>query len=170
MTLHHIEDGVYYRSSAGDTLIHYMTMDGAPTAGELAWGILQQNGVRYQLDYALHRAYVVSHPQFTPPANIRMSRGVASSVEGIPCLLFPVCQGNAGQVTRIGSSCYSKTYHLTLKTDVTQTGPDGRSARNVMEMYAIQIGLEPDPSVFDLQHNFTIYKPEAAGPEPTNHK
>jgi len=73
-------------------------------------------------------------------------------------------------VTRIGSSCYSKTYHLTLKTDVTQTGPDGRSARNVMEMYAIQIGLEPDPSVFDLQHNFTIYKPEAAGPEPTNHK
>ncbi len=54
VTLNHIKDGVYYRTSAGDTLIHYTTMDGAPTSGELAWGILQQNGVNYQLDYAAH--------------------------------------------------------------------------------------------------------------------
>lgn len=171
VTASHIEDGVYYRTSAGDWLMQYTTMDGNPTTGELAWATLQKNGVTYQLDYATHRAYVISSPKFTPP-NPPKVRGAPgqSSVEGIPCKVLPSYLANAGTMTRVGSSCYSQTYNLTLKTDSTITGSDGRSAYNLIEMYAIQIGLEPDPNLFDLQHNFTIYRADAPEPPPTINK
>ncbi|MGA9885216.1 MAG: hypothetical protein WBQ34_15990 [Candidatus Acidiferrales bacterium] len=169
VTASHIRDGVYYRTSAGDTLTQYTTMDGAPITGELAWATMLKNGLNYQLDYAKHRAYAISLPKFTPLTNVPKSRGVPSSVEGIPCMLLPVYQGNAGTVTRVGSSCYSKTYNLTLKTDSTITGSNGRSARNVIEMYAIRIGMEPDPKLFDIPHNFTIYRYTEESP-PANSK
>jgi hypothetical protein len=171
VTSSHIRDGVYYRTSAGDTLTRYTTMDGNPTTGELAWATMRKNGVSYQLDYATHRAYVSSFPPFTPP-NPPKAPGAPeqSSVEGIPCNIVPSYRMNAGTLTRVGSTCYSERYKLVLKTDVTITSPDGRSAYSVIEMYAIQIGLEPDPNLFDLRHNFTVYRPDAAEPSPGNNK
>lgn len=171
VTASHIQDGVYYRTSTGETLTHYTTFDGAPTAGEMAWAVLIDHNLIYQLDYAMHRAYVVSPTRFTPPRPPKVQAAPEqSSVEGISCRLLPIYSVTAGTVTRVGSSCYSGTYKLTLKTDVSNAGPDGRSVHNVMEMYAIQIGLEPDPNLFDLGHNFTIYRPDATEPLPSTGK
>jgi hypothetical protein len=159
----HIRDGVYYRTSAGSTLEQFTTLDGQRLVGQQAWAILSDNGVSYQLDYTQHRAYVVSHPEFTPRSTPKVQRA-QSSVEGVPCALWPVYLVEAGTQTLAGHGCFSEKYNLTLKTDVTIPGRDGQSIHKVTEMYDIQIGEEPDAKLFDLQHNFTIYRPDAQQP------
>jgi hypothetical protein len=156
----HIRDGVYYRTSSGSTLTHYTTLDGNPTAGEMASGSLSENGTNYQLDYTQHRAYVAPFPP--PPPHNETPRAQntlgQSSVEGIACTLFPVVLVTGGTKTPVGTLCDSDQYHLILRMDITNPGKNGTSSHNVTELYNIKVGLEPDPKLFDLQHNFTIYR------------
>jgi hypothetical protein len=158
----HIREGVYYRTSAGSTLRQYTTLDGNAIVGQLGWAILQDGTGTYKLDYTQHRAYVVSGPQATPLSGIPTTQKAQSSVEGMPCTLWPVYLVEAGTKTIIGQGCHSDKYNLTLKLDVTVPGKNGQSAHNVTEMYDVQIGQEPDAKLFDVQHNFTIFKPNAA--------
>jgi hypothetical protein len=158
----HIRDGVYYRTSAGATLQQFTTLDGQRLVGQQAWAVLWDNGVNYQLDYTQHRAYVFPNPAFTMPSSSPKVERSQSSVEGIPCMLWPVYLVEAGTRTLIGHGCNSEKYNLALKVDVTIPGRNGQSIHKVTEMYGIQIGLEPDPKLFDVQHNFTIYRPDAA--------
>jgi len=170
----HIREGVYYRTSAGSTLEQLTTIDGNATVGQMAWAQLydKQQDVHYSLDYTVHHAYVDSMPNVTIPRNLtsrtRAQNALGQdSVQGIACTWFPTyLLGSDGAASLIGRHCISEKYNLILKKDVTIPLSAGQSAHKVTEMYSIQIGQEPDPTLFDVQHNFTIYRPDAAEQSP----
>ena len=84
------------------------------------------------------------------------------NVEGIPCVPEPtqVLQPDGKTNVRIGETCESVEYNLELKHDFTVPQPSGKIVHDQYELYDIHVGTEPDPSIFDLQKHFTIYRPE----------
>lgn len=158
-------EGNFYRSSDGSTLRQWMKVD-----GNLDWGDLYDNKnlMSYKLEYISRQAQGDPPPQGAQPDRpdallYLASKGLPEdSVEGIRCAVSPIklhIPGNAP--VPIGRTYRSIEYNLELKEDVT-TRPVGtnKTIHTVFELHHIQLGLEPDPKLFDVHANFTVYLPE----------
>jgi len=168
----HTREAVFFRNSAGSILEQWTTIDGKPTVGQMAWARLydKEQGVHYLLNYTEHHAYVDSMPNVTIPKNVNSGTRAQNalgqgSVQGLVCTWFPTYQlGPEGAASPAGRHCFSDQYDLDLKADSTFTFPiNGQAPRIqhlVTEKYDIQIGQEPDPKLFDVKANFTVYRPD----------
>ena len=157
------KQGVFYRSSDGSVLIHWLNQN-----GKEAWdGTLHDNkGLAfYELDYKQHRA--MEHTK--PPAAVKpgsynsITRDVGTdTIEGIGCRIIPIKLGRAGSSSAdIGKSCVSTEYDLRLWQDVTVPTVENRPERTRTRLYEIKLGTEPDPSLFDVRSAFKIYVPQS---------
>jgi hypothetical protein len=163
----HVEEGVFYRSFTGVELRQWLTTDGNPVHGKMAMAAIYDapNDVNYWLDSVAHNAYVqpastVNLPDGSSSGQPQPALG-ESSVEGIPCSIFPVYTLQSGQRILIGRTCKSKQYNLVLRMEYTKPtkDPTEKQYRTTTEYFDVQIGVEPDPKLFDLTA-FTIYRPD----------
>jgi hypothetical protein len=157
-----VKEGNYYRSSAGSVLIQWLTAN-----GEKSWdGTLQDNvGLAlYRLDYGAHHAYQErNYPKIAAkPGMYADAKAVGTdAVEGISCKIVSakvVLPGGAGQHDA-GGVCVSPQYDLRIYEDLNLGGEHTRT-----ELYAIRLGVEPVPSLFDIKSKFTIYTVKVASP------
>ena len=154
--------GVFYRSSDGSVLIHWLNQN-----GKEAWdGTLH---AFYELDYKQHRAmeHTKKPPTAVKPGSYNsITRDVGTdTVEGIGCRIIPIKLGRAGSSPAdIGKSCVSTDYDLRLWEDVTVPTVENRQERTRTRLYEIKLGTEPDPNLFDVKSAFKIYVPESGTP------
>lgn len=161
------KQGVFYRSSDGSVLIHWLNQN-----GKEAWdGTLHDNkGLAfYELDYKQHRAmeHTKKPPTAVKPGSYNsITRDVGTdTVEGIGCRIIPIKLGRAGSSsTDIGKSCVSTDYDLRLWEDVTVPTVENRPERTRTRLYEIKLGSEPDPSLFDVKSAFKVYLPQSGTP------
>lgn len=162
-----IREGVYYRTSDGSTLSQWTTVNGSPASAELAWGSLWDNktGTAYRLDLKNRRAYVEPEGGEPATADSRLDEPknpTYGSVSGIRCTIFPARMRQPdGTLTPAGQTCLSTEYHLLLKQDLTYKRANDATMHKLYEMYDVQLGAEPDQSLFDISKLFTIYRPDA---------
>ncbi len=160
------KEGNFYRSSDGSTLKQWTKAN-----GNLDWGDLwdNKNLMSYRLEYSNRQAYGDPAPKGAQAGRPDALFPLASkalpqdSVEGIRCAIFPVRLHIPGNPPiPVGRTCESIEYNLQLKEDVT-TQPVGtnKTIHTVFELYHIKLGLEPDPKLFDVHANFTVYEAQA---------
>jgi|SRR5712664_3246632 len=158
------KEGEFYRSSDGSVLRHWKTVNG--DEGAAGQGDLLDNKKHafYNLNYNTKRAYQVRTgiPQPSPyvfSKETLQSRG-EESIEGVRCTIVPVDTADSGVTERdAGRSCVSSEYGLQLRTEVT-VKQGGTEHRTLIEMYDLRINQEPDPKIFDLGSQFTVFKAE----------
>jgi hypothetical protein len=155
----HVMEGVFYRSSTGSELRRWTKRDGKEAVGHLGWGALHdtQNNVDYSIDYNRKIAYVIA-PALPTDTGAQRPRALGDdSVEGIACTLQPILLAIPGRSPRrIGQDCYSKDYDVELKSDIKYAADSsGKTLHSRFELYDIQVGVAPDPKLFDLTR-FTI--------------
>jgi hypothetical protein len=156
----HVREGFFYRSSNGSEVRRPMTFDGKPLKGGMARASLfdAAHGVNYRVDYDAKEAFRDSTPPLlglippTPPHSATKPPSGESSVDGYPCSIRPVYAVKPSGTSLIGSNCVSEEYGVILKTDVTRPSDlvKGKAAHEITELYDIQIGVDPDPKLFDL--------------------
>ena len=165
-----MREGNYYRSSDGSFIRQWTKIDGDEKAAPFSPGQLFDNrtATNYQLDFANHRAYEREkggEPMVAHPPNYEAAKKLRhDSVQGIPCILNPVkfYHRDTNTYEDIGTNWRSLEYNLNLRLDLTRKLDNGDSVHEITELFEIHIGTEPDPKLFDLQKNFTVYRPEAA--------
>lgn len=157
----HVREGVFYRTSDGRELRRSVSFDGKPLYGQAARAVLfdSVHKTNYVIDYKKGEAFeprMLSSPFDSShlkdlPSTVPFPSG-ESSVEGYPCTLHPDYLVIPAGRLLIGSNCRSKEYDLVLKRDVTRPSQKslGEAVHEVTEFYDIQIGVEPDPKLFDL--------------------
>lgn len=156
----HVKEGFFYRASNGSELRQSMTLDGKPLKGAMARAHLfdKAHGTNYLVDYDGKEAFQESVPSFsalipaTPPRSATKVPSGESSVEGYTCTLHPIYAVKPAGTSLIGTNCVSEQYDVILKTDVTRPSAlvKGKAAHQITELYNIQMGVEPDPKLFDL--------------------
>lgn len=165
VTVTHVQEGIFYRASSGSELRQWKTLDGKAEPGTMGWGLLmdKQHDTHYKVDYVGRNAYKETLPEIGLPKHGKSDPSGQDSVEGIGCDLWPihfVPPGKAPILT--GQGCRSAQYELDLYYDYTNAPTStGKVAHSAFKLYDIQIGVEPDPKLFDLETNFTIYTTEA---------
>jgi hypothetical protein len=163
-------EGVYYRVDDGSYYQQWTKINGKEEPGKTNFAGLFDNraGILYRLDLTNHLAYQRGQAP-SPVAPGAMYKGynpalAKDNVEGIPCVSMPtqVLQADGKTYARVGESCESVEYDLELKHDLSVPQPDGKVVRDTYQLYDIHIGTEPDATIFDLQRNFKIYRPESS--------
>jgi len=156
----HVRMGLFCRASDGSTLRRPVSFDGKPLKGGMARATLfdKAHGTNYVIDYEKREALQQLTPPFiglvpsAPPRSAASVSSGESSVEGYACTLRPVYAVKPAGTILMGTNCVSEQYDLILKTDVTRPSDlvKGKAAHETTELYDIQIGVEPDPKLFDL--------------------
>jgi hypothetical protein len=159
------KEGVFLRTSDGSTLTHFTRVNGVeePGIGEL---LDNRNLASYQLFYQAHKA-VESNMKMPEPVRPDMWSATPLQslgerrVGGVDCTIIPLSmklQDKPEQ--RIGQMCVSPQYGLILGQETAQTDQNGSIVRSVMEMYDVKLNASPDPNLFELRRNFTVFKAE----------
>jgi hypothetical protein len=158
--------GFFYRASNGNSVrqLRKVGEDGALGDVNVADFTDKEHGITYRLNYTDHHALV------TPPYLLNIltvnetptPEGLAQdSVEGISCMQHAVRRKVADQPPAdVGYACVSERNNdLELKREVTETitTSPGRVVHSTSALYDIQLGVEPDPKVFDLK-DFSILR------------
>lgn len=167
------KEGNYYRASDGSVLKRWTSVNGDENLGEIATGSLfdNKNVVSYGLNFKNRIAYLDAPPEGTKPVRPQVLEGEAAkglgedSVHGIACTLFPVRIAPRDRAAfSAGRACTSVKYDLELRQDLTYPSSSGRTIHTIFELYEVQLGMEPDPKLFDVRANFTVYVPESRKP------
>ncbi|HXN98638.1 MAG TPA: hypothetical protein VN881_06155 [Candidatus Acidoferrales bacterium] len=160
--------GFFYRASNGSSIRQLRKIREDGTLGDVIVADLtdKEHNITYRIDYTNHRAWVtpasvldiltVSPGDNPPPGGYPQD-----SVETISCVKRPVRRKVANDPpTEVGYSCVSERNNdLELTREVTEpiaTSP-GRAVHSTSVLYDIELGKEPDPTLFDLK-DFTISK------------
>lgn len=124
----------------------------------------------YRLDYQNKRAVLEARHELpmqpnTSIATIEMDKKFPQELlYGIPCRVHPLrIHMPSGNDVPAGQMCISRENNLTLKKEETYSvGND--TFQLLMEYYDIQLGVEPDPKLFDFgfAHSFTVFEPATA--------
>ncbi|MGH9683844.1 MAG: hypothetical protein ACRD4S_09580 [Candidatus Acidiferrales bacterium] len=166
----HVREVIFLRSSSGSELRQTVQYDGKTPPYKMGLASLWDNDehLLYTVDYKSRNAYIQRLPSM-PVSESSNNRQTAQTlgdtqVAGFDCKLYPVSHRSpTGVETVVGTRCHSEQYNLDLRIEYTMPtqSADGTIEHMVLEMYDIEVGTEPDPKMFNLQHNFTIYKPES---------
>jgi hypothetical protein len=143
----------YYRSSSGSTLERRYPIVNGKKEGE-GEGLFtdQTTGKIYMLKHDGKKAVLLQtlplpllprHESFTPDPSWYVGK---QTINGLECIGTKIKGAN-------GVSWYSRDLDLTVKTDFTGQSEGGRV---VSELYDIQVGVEPDPSLFAIPKDFTV--------------
>ncbi|MGB6874881.1 MAG: hypothetical protein WBD87_02495 [Candidatus Acidiferrales bacterium] len=166
-----ISEGVYYRNDDGSYYQQWTKVNGREEPGKTTVAGLFDNkaGILYRLDLTNHLAYQRERAPNPVTPDATMYKGYTSAlakdnVEGIPCVSEPtqVLQSDGKTFVRIGETCESVEYNLELKHDLSVPQPDGKIVHDTYQLYDIHMGTEPDATIFDLQRNFKIYRPDTS--------
>lgn len=158
--------GNFYRAADGSELRQWLKPDGTPD-----WGDLNDNKTRlsYKLDYTNRVARGTTPPPGVKAAPLQpgfmggqqaLSGFPQDAVAGIPCAVVPAKLARPGsQPIEIGHVCKSVQYDLELRMDLTtQVVGTSKTVHQVIELQDIQLGVVPDPKLFDLQ-GYTVSMP-----------
>lgn len=164
-------EGVYCRKDDGSYYQRWTKVNGKAQPGRTDFAGLFDNstGTLYRLDLTNHLAY----QRGKAPAPVRPDSAVykgysatlaQDNVEGIPCVSEPtkVLQPDGKTNVVVGTTCESVEYNLELKHSFHLPQPDGTAIQDTYQLYDIHIGTEPDPSLFELQKNFKVYRPDGS--------
>jgi hypothetical protein len=160
-------EAAYSRSSDGSYVLHWTSMSKDGETQPLFTGGFWDNktGTSYRLDYQNKRATVDSkdRPPMRPDAADSSEKTLPQdSVHGILCTVAPAqMRLPSGQIATVGKVCSSTEHHLILRQELNYPTSNGQSVHMLMEMYDVQLGVEPDPKVFDVKNAFTVYEPSA---------
>lgn len=167
---HFTSEGEFYRSSDGSILMRWTSRNGDEAAGRAMRGTLWDNrtGIGYSLDFVNKRAvFRAKENPTTPETGSSGTEGLPEeTIGGVTCKVEPVelidpSKGQTENGTPVGKACFSADYDLTVKKDITTHSTDGKTVvHSVFELYDIHVGQEPDPSLFDLNKNFLVLKPQ----------
>lgn len=159
--------GFFYRASNGNSVRQLRKVGEDGALGDVTVADLtdKEHGITYRLNFTDHHALVT--PPFllnilTVMPNAAPPEGFAQdSVEGISCAKHLIKLKVADQpITDVGYACVSESNNdLELSREVTEpvaTSP-GRVIHSTSALYDIQLGVEPDPKMFDLK-DFTVLR------------
>jgi hypothetical protein len=163
-------EALYYRQSDGSYIFKWVsqTKDGEslPESTGAFWD--NKTASAYRLDYQNKRAVLEARHKLpmqpnTSIATIEMDKKFPEElVHGIPCRVHPLSiHMPSGNDVPAGQMCISRKNNLTLKKEETYSvGND--TFHLLMEYYDIQLGVEPDPKLFDFSHSFNVFEPATA--------
>lgn len=164
-----VSEGVYYRRDDGSYYQRWTTVNGSEEKTQIAGLFDNRAGVLYRLDLTSHLAYERERAPNPVRPDAAMYKGYTpalakDNVENTPCVSEPtqVLQPDGKTFVRVGYTCESVEYDLELKHDLTLPQPNGTVVRDTYQLYDLHIGVEPDASIFDLEKNFKVYRPESA--------
>ena len=159
------KEGDYYRSSDGSVLRHWKTVNGDEQAGGRGELLDNKNLASYQLNYHTKQAFQSEWKMAKPSPDVFRAEPPKSlgedSIEGIRCTIVPAqFQDGFGQPPKdAGRTCVSTDYALTLRTDITVR--QGTTIEHTLiEMFDLRMHQEPDAKLFDIEAQFTVFKPQ----------
>lgn len=163
------KEGVFYRTSDGSTLKYWTKVNGDETlggSGEMTDNkTLSHYTVNVKQNVAFEDGKLLE--KLTPGASQFAAASTLGDqvIDGIRCRRVPsFIMWPDGRKERNGEACVSIENDLQLRTDRQHT-QNGVTHHGITELYDIQLGVEPDPKLFDLQKT-TIYKRQAPDPQP----
>lgn len=163
-------EGYFYRTSDGSTLRYWEKLNGDEPYGG-GQGELQDN--KNLLFYVLRMKTKEAIQQGNLPKRLTpdIHREFASAsplgdafVAGIRCRRRPVeILWPDGRRERVGENCFSIEYALELREEARAT-QNGVTRHAITELHDIQMGVEPDPALFDVERNYTVFRPQPPKP------
>jgi len=158
------KEGNFYRTSDGSTLRYWTQIDGDEKLGGSGELSDNKNLFHYSINFKTKQAFQVGprdQMPVTPDSELTSrSRLGDDFVEGIRCRRCAVFIGwPDGRREPSGEICESIEYVLTLREDRHAT-QNGVTRHSVMEMYDIKLGVEPDRKLFDIEKNYTVFRPD----------
>ena len=158
-----VQEGTYWRTSAGSTLVRWSKLNGDPGAASVAWGDLWDNStaISYRIDFKYGKAY--EHNKGHGPVqagSFRTNETLSAPedfVDGARCRVLPVKMELSGQLQEVGKFCISLEYDMVLRQEITHPlRTQGQTFHKVVEISGVRAGAEPDPKMFDLQHTYSL--------------
>lgn len=160
-------EGVFFRSADGSMLKYWVSVNGDESRGGSGQLFDNKNLFHYSINFHQRVAYQSRrrNPKRVDPADF--SSNLANSslgndlVEGMQCRRVPVIVlWPDGRREVIGEHCVSLDYALTLREESRAT--QNHVTRHVkIELYDIQLGVEPDAKLFDIENSYTVFRPES---------
>jgi hypothetical protein len=125
-------------------------------------------GTAYSLDFVNKRAtFRAKEAPTSPETSAKGTEELPEeTLDGVECKVEPVelidpAKGQTENGTPAGKACFSTDYDLMVKKNITSRSNDGKTVvHSVFELYDIHIGEEPDRSLFELNKNFLVLKPQ----------
>jgi hypothetical protein len=167
--------GMYYRSSSGSTLVIRSPVVGGQIRDDHALAALTdaETGEVFSLDYRrgvatlMQRRRTPLTPRSPDPSTFignDMVNGIACVIRRVVCIDNQRLQ-NEG--VECGRAWYSPELHLTIKTESGEIMPSGQGTKSIVEIYDIQIGVEPAATLFEIPAGFerVLRTPQLACPQ-----
>jgi hypothetical protein len=152
--------GSFLRASNGSSLLTKRSvMNGLETADESAGLTDATTGKVFALSYKTGTA-ILRRQRELPIRPRKLDPATFSGeqiINGMRCVgRKVVCQDpHLGRATECGTAWYSPEYDLTIRIESDET-VKGQKIRSVFEHYDVQVGTEPDASLFRIPNGFKI--------------
>jgi hypothetical protein len=156
-TMVHQENGTFGRSSDGSEVTRWLDLNThQPTTG-----VITAKGQSVSVKYASKQYRVSGSSPFAPYAiPFKLKPGMETqTINGVNTVANPIFDGKTQQI--IGKNWFSPDYKINIRNESTTITPTGKTLRIVSEMSNVQVGVEPDPSLFTVPADFT---PTAGSP------
>jgi hypothetical protein len=164
-------EALYYRQADGSYIFKWVSQikdgESLPESTGAFWD--NKTASAYRLDYQNKRAVLEAKHKVpmqpnTSAATLEVDKKFPEElVHGIPCRVHPLSiHMPSGKDVPAGQMCISRENDLVLKKEETYSVGTDQTFHVLMEYYDTQLGVEPDPKLFDFSRSFTVFEPATA--------